>query len=141
MAKDTFYFPHDYHSRNDPKMVCLLMNHGVSGLGIYWCLVEMLYEQGGYLMLSECDRIAFELRIDSDVVRSIISCGLFGKDEQRFWSESALRRLNVRKQKSEKSREAAFKKWENMRTHSESTASAIRPLNGSYAIKGKERKE
>lgn len=135
MAKDTFYFSHDYHSRNDPRLVCLLMNHGVSGIGVYWCLVEMLYEQDGYILLSDCERIAFELRIENDLVQSIISSNLFGKDEKRFWSESALKRLNIRKNKSEKARESAISRWEHtnaMRPHINGNAIKERKGNTEY---------
>lgn len=132
MDKDTYYFSHDYNSRNDPKMVCLLMKSGITGIGIYWCIVEMLYEQGGYLMQSECERIAFELRADCDLVRSIIACNLFARDDEKFWSESVLRRLKSRKDKSVKAREAALQRWNN--------ANALHTHSNGYAIKGKERK-
>lgn len=136
MSKDTFYFSHDYNSRNDPKMVRLLMKTGVVGFGVYWCVVEMLYEQGGYISLLDCERIAFELRVDSELVRSVIGSDLFSKNQEIFWSESVIRRLNERKVKTVKARESANKRWDNeraMRTHSEPNARKER--------KGKEIKE
>ena len=108
MAKDCYYFTHDYNSRNDPKMICLIMKVGIVGVGIYWCIVEMLYEQNGYLLHSECERIAFELRTDIDLVRLVISCDLFDKDDEKFWSKSILKRLALRKEKSEKARQSAL---------------------------------
>lgn len=132
MAKDTFYFSHDYNSRGDRKMVNLLMKAGVAGIGIYWCIVEMLYEEGGYLMLSECERIAFELRTDSELVQSVIDSSLFEKDSEKFWSESVLRRIDKRKEKSAKTRESALSRWNN--------ANALRTNSESNAIKGKESK-
>ena len=73
MAVESFYFTHDYNSRNDPKMVALRMKEGMEGVGIFWCIAELLYEEGGFVMLSECERIAFELRTSCDVVNSIIN--------------------------------------------------------------------
>ncbi len=133
MAKDTFYFSHDLHSRNDPKLVCLMMRQGITGIGIYWCLVEMLYEQGGSLLLSECERIAFELRTNSEDVRKVIDSDLFGRSDVAFWSESVLRRIKLRNDKSVKARESALLRWHH--------ANALQPQSNGYAIKGKERKE
>lgn len=45
--KDTFYFQHDYNARTDPKLQDVLIEHGAAGLGVFWCVVEQLYEQGG----------------------------------------------------------------------------------------------
>lgn len=125
MPKETFYFSHDYNSRNDPKMIRLFMKTGISGIGVYWCIIEMLYEQGGYMELKECERIAFELRTDSQIVSDVIQSDLFGKNNEKFWSESAIRRLNERKIKTVKARESATIRWDNakaMRTHSDTNA-------------------
>jgi len=110
--KKTFYFSHDYHARNDGKMVKLLMHEGVAGIGIYWCIVEMLYEAGGYIDLSDCSRIAFELRVnESDILRIINENQLFTIDDTRFWSESILERLNLRDKRNDQAKESAKKRW------------------------------
>lgn len=111
MSKETFYFSHDYNARSDLKLTCIKMKHGMAGIGIFWCLIEMLYEQDGYMPL-QYDGIAFELRTDTNVIQSIIcECGLFKYDKERFWSESVLRRLEARNEKSEKARESVNKRW------------------------------
>lgn len=40
------WFKHDYGSRNDMKLSILRSKHGLSGIGAYWCLVELLHEEG-----------------------------------------------------------------------------------------------
>jgi hypothetical protein len=115
-------------------MVDLLMTHGVAGLGIYWSIIEMLYEQGGKLMRTQCDRIAFALHTQSDLVKAVVETSeLFVKDETHFWSESALRRIEHRESKSAKARESAHKKWDN--------ANAMRPHSERNAIKERKGKE
>ena len=47
--KESRYFPHDIGARNDPKLLRLQMEMKGQGLAIWWCLVEMLWENGGYL--------------------------------------------------------------------------------------------
>lgn len=136
MAKDTFYFSHDFSSRNDPKLQELQMVHGMAGIGIFWCLVEMLHEQDGYLILSQCKSYAFALRVDCDLIKSLVlDFSLFKNDGERFWSESALQRIQERKAKSKKAKASADSRWKNanaMRTHSEG--------NAIKEIKGKESK-
>lgn len=123
MAKETFYFSHDYNARGDRKMVNLLMTVGIEGIGIYWCIVEMLYEEGGYLMRTECERIAFELRTHSERIEQVINSTLFKNDDEKFWSESVLQRIEIRRIKSEKARESANYRHANaMRTHNNGNA-------------------
>lgn len=135
MSKETFYFSHDYNARADRKLVNVIMKHGMSGIGIYWCLVEMLYEEGGY-MPTEYDRISFELRINTDVIQSMINdFDLFKTDADKFWSDAVLERLQERCEKSEKARESINKRWEKHRNNT----NVIRTNNKRNTIK--ERKE
>ena len=87
------------------------MEHGLAGLGAFWCIVEMVYEEAGYCPRAY-DRIAFELRIDTNVVRSIVEdFDLFKFDDDAFWSESALERLKQRMDKSAKCRKSVLIRW------------------------------
>ena len=43
--KETFYFSHDYNANQDPKIMALLTKCGLSGVGIYWILIELLHQQ------------------------------------------------------------------------------------------------
>lgn len=45
MAKDTFYFPHDYNARNDDKTVELIEDYGSVAYGEYWIIAEILHEE------------------------------------------------------------------------------------------------
>ena len=85
------YFSHDYNARSDKKMVVVFMRHGLAGIGAYWCIIEMLYEEGGYLLLNEYERISFELRIDENVIRDIIErTKLFKNDSEKIIDELLL---------------------------------------------------
>lgn len=113
--KDTYYFSHDYNARNDPKLINLQIKHGMEGVGCYWCIVEMLYEQGGEIPL-EYERIAFVLRTDVNVIRNVINdFNLFIFDDGILSSESILKRISERSGKSAKARESINKRWEKIR--------------------------
>ena len=132
--KETYYFPHDYHARHDIKMANLSMEQ----IGIFWCLVEMLYEENGYIKLNLCQRIASAMRVKCEALNEVIhSHELFEKDETLFWSNSVLKRLEIRNKKSEKARELANRRWN-------SNAKAMPTQCQGNAIKerkGKEKKD
>lgn len=148
MAKSSYYFSHDYGARNDPKLVKVLMRLGQEGKGVYWDIIEMLYEQDGYLMLSDCDSYAFALRVDEDCIRSLINdFGLFENDGEKFWSKSVLSRLKKRDEKSNVAKENALKRWNKadvdakaMQPHSKSNV-RLKDSNAIKESKVKENKE
>jgi hypothetical protein len=112
MAKETYYFSHDFYARTDRKLVAIAMKHGMAGIGVFWCLVEMLYEEGGAMPL-EYERISFELRTNVDVIKSVVNdFGLFETDDDLFFSKTVIDRLKLRQEKSEKARKSINKRWE-----------------------------
>ncbi|HEY4326133.1 MAG TPA: Lin1244/Lin1753 domain-containing protein [Mucilaginibacter sp.] len=145
MGKETFYFSHDYGSRNDPKLIKVLMKLGQAGKGVYWDLVEMLYEQDGQLTLVEIESYAFALRVDCDIIRSLVNdFNLFETDGEFFWSASVNRRLDQRKEKSDKAAKSANERWSKpknsnaMRTQSDSNAIKESKVNNNKEKDNKE---
>ena len=110
--KETFYFQHDYNARNDPKLQDVLIDLGIEGIGVFWCIIEQVYEQGGTLPIRSCKSIAFALHVDCNVVERLVhDYGLFKNDGEKMWSESVLNRLNRRKDISDKRKLAALARW------------------------------
>lgn len=118
--KDLQYITHDLGARNDPKLLNLQMRMGGAGLAIFWCLVEMLWENDGYLP-TDYEAIAFSLRWAkaSDVKRVVNEFELFIVEEDRFWSRSALERIAQKKGKiqeaSDRGRKAIEARWNKSR--------------------------
>lgn len=139
--KDTFFFTHDYNARNDPKLQRVLMKLGCAGLGIYWCIIEQLYEQGGSLPMCDCESIAFALRVEVGMVEKIVTdFDLFKTDEMRFWSPSVNTRLEKRTEIAQKRKNAALVSWESRRNRSETAADHANVIN-CRANKGNQIKE
>lgn len=112
MSNENQYFPHDYNARNDVKIIKLLRAKGLAGLGLYWCIVETLYQNGGKMKIEECESIAFALHLHfEDVSEVVTEFDLFSNDGTNFWSESIFRRLEKRKDVSEKRKKAAEARW------------------------------
>jgi len=139
MKGETFYFSHDYSTRADEKIKKLLRIYGMEGYGIFWSIIEDLYNNANALRL-DYDCIAYDLRVDSDKVEHIINdFGLFVIDTENFGSISVERRLEERNKKSELARQSAFKRW----SKQSSDANVMPTQCDSNAIKerkGKERK-
>jgi hypothetical protein len=116
-----------------------MQKHGLLGYGIFWALVEDLYNNANALPLDyEC--IAFDLRCDEKILRSVMNdFDLFILDEVSFGSLSVQRRIDERNEKSVKARESANKRWDK----SERIAIALPSHTSRNAIKkgNKERKE
>ena len=51
MSKQSFYFSHDYNTRADIKIKKLIVKHGYEGYGIFWALIEALYQNENALPL------------------------------------------------------------------------------------------
>lgn len=107
------YFSHDLHARNDLKLKRLFKELKLSGIGAYWCLIEMLFEEKGYIPLSEIENIAYELRVKEDFILKVLNgFELFSCDSEKFWSESALTRITFKNEKSVKASKSAKNRWE-----------------------------
>lgn len=141
MPKDTFYFSHDYNARNDEKIKRLIRKHGMQGYGVFWSIVEDLYNNANALRM-DYEGIAYDLRSDSDLVASVVNdFDLFIFNGDYFGSNSVQERLEHRNDKSAKARKSANYRWENanaMQTQSDSNAKKERK---GKEIKGKEIKE
>lgn len=110
--KGSYYFQHDYNARADPKIQEMLAELGMAGLGVYWCLVEQLYEQEGALPLRSLRSVAYSLHADLAMVERVVGgFGLFGSDGVVFWSDSVNRRMDRRMEVSERRRVAAETRW------------------------------
>jgi hypothetical protein len=138
MPKDTFYFSHDYNARNDEKIKRLIRKHGMIGYGIFWSIVEDLYNNANALR-TDYEGIAYDLRSDCDIVASVVNdFDLFIFNGDFFGSNSVQERLDQRNNKSESARKSASYRWENanaLQTQSEGNAKKERK---GKEIKGKE---
>jgi len=110
--KHTYYFPHDYHARHDPKLEKLFSEMGYEGVGIYWGLIERLYEQSGYMKIEDLDVYSNgDVSLCERIARVVMDFKLFKVRKGKFWSESCLRRLKSMTEKRDKASQSALKRW------------------------------
>ena len=140
MANTSDNVSHDYNARNKDKIKSLIRKHQFLGYGIFWAIIEDLYNNANALRL-DYEGIAFDMRVDESVIKSIINdFGLFAIDGDYFGSLSVQRRIDEREIKSKKAIESARKRWDKIETD----ANALPMQSEGNAIKeskGKEIKE
>ena len=141
MAKDTFYFSHDYNSRNDEKIKSLIFKHGLRGYGIFWAIIEDLYNNTNELQ-TNYERIAFELREDLIIVKSVIEdFELFVISDNYFGSNSVQKRLDERAEKSKKAKESVKLRWQKHQENKDIDTNVLPTHNDSNTIKERKGKE
>lgn len=116
--KSTNYFSHDSNARNDEKLVRLRMKQGAAGYGVYFMILERLREEADYMSAKDYNMIAFDLRVDAAIVKSVVEdFGLFTftDDGKCFYSESLTRRMDIkdtlRRQRSEGGKIGMKNRW------------------------------
>ena len=109
--KDAYYFSHDANAKDDPKCVVLIDELGMEGYGIYWMLVETLRSEADYKCpLRMLNGLARRYNTSAEKVQTVVTrYGLFDRDDEWFWSESLMRRMQVYQERKQKLREAGRK--------------------------------
>ncbi len=123
-VKTTNYFSHDSNARNDEKLLRLRMRHGAAGYGVYFMILERLREKVDYMSVKDYNMIAFDLRVDAALVKSVVEdFGLFAftDDGKCFYSESFSRRMGmkdaVKIKRSEAGKRGGENRWAESATH------------------------
>lgn len=106
------YFRHDYNARNDIKLQSVITKYGAVGIGVYWIIVEMLYQNGGELPLDIARNISVAYFTDFKVVESVINdFDLFENDGNVFWSVRIRQTIDNTKKVSDARKAASRQRW------------------------------
>lgn len=104
--KETFYFPHDYDCRKDPKISALINDFGMTGYGLFWAIVELIHEQGGKIAKFPklFEGMAFQFGIEKETLTKQIEAmlhdyNLLQEDENFIWSKRVLKNIDEREAK------------------------------------------
>ena len=136
--KETFYFSHDYSTRADEKIKKLLYDLGMEGYGIYWSIIEDLYQNDNSLETNYA-RISYDYHCDSQLVEKVVeNYNLFTIENDKFSSISIKKRLELREAKSLKGKKIAEKRWG---SNADDDTSAMQKNNSGNAIKESKVKE
>ena len=109
--KDAYYFPHDSNAKDDPKMMLVIDELGPAGYGMYWMLIEELRNQPGYKYpIRVINTLARKFNAEKEeMIRLVNDYDLFVIDNDMFYSESLIRRMEVFEAKRKRRVEAGRK--------------------------------
>jgi hypothetical protein len=104
MAKDAFYFSHDYDPTGDPKIQAMIGEYGAAGYGLFWRIVEMMHSAENhqlpkkqYLFLAIAKQMLTNAEQVIKFIDDCINCfELFVDDGVNFWSNRVIRNIDKR---------------------------------------------
>jgi len=108
--KNKLYFSHDAGARRDIKMLKVRAKYGCEGVGIWWMLIETLRESENYQYHFETDddlhALAYDFGCRPDMIQQFIedciSWQLLTKQGNNIFSESLMRRMELKDEISKK---------------------------------------
>lgn len=117
----TYYFTHDYNALTDEKILEMRADYGIAGYGMFWGIVEQLAQAtDNKLSLSAIGGLSLLLGVakadlSQFLADAIDKYGLFASDGTMYWSESLIRRIELRqnasKTYSQAGKKGAAKRW------------------------------
>lgn len=106
------YINHKISNRSEYVFRKLIERKGAAAYGVYWYILEELYESGGKMLFEEIEPISKALCVRKDFVASVIkSFSLFQYDSESFWSDEVIEQIEKRQKLKNKRKEAANKRW------------------------------
>ena len=101
------WFKHDFYTSNNNKIVKLDYKYPVVGYGVYFKIIEMLYQNDG-LVEYDLDFLSHALNYDREVIESVLNdFGLFNIHESYITSKRVIDGIREITSKSEKARNSA----------------------------------
>ena len=107
------WFKHDFYTCNDQKMQRLDFKYPVVGYGIFFKVIELLYQNDGKIEY-DLDFISFILDYDKDVINSVLNdFDLFTIEDEVLYNKRVLESIKEITEKSEKARASANRRYGN----------------------------
>jgi uncharacterized protein YdaU (DUF1376 family) len=123
------YLQHQSNSFTDIKIIKMRSMLGIESYGIFWALLELLFNEENKLCVDDYSVLAFSLQCDADKLKSVIEdFDLFVIEDGCFYSKRLNNHIDTINSKSIKAKESASKRWNNAnakRTQSDSNASRV----------------
>lgn len=116
MAKESFYFSHDYNARNDEKILELRAEFGAEGYGVFWMAVETMAENENCgIKASLLGGLSLGYGVAKDklsaIIKKCIELNLFYENEGYYFSNRLLAHKKLRNTLSIAGKKGADSKW------------------------------
>ena len=108
------YLQHQSNSFTDIKIIKMRSKLGMEAYGIFWALLELLFNEENKLCIDDYSVLAFSLQCDEDKLKSVIEdFDLFVIEDSCFYSKRLNDHIDTINSKSAKAKESASKRWNN----------------------------
>ena len=115
----TTWFKHDIRSLSDDKLAALVSSYGAEGYGIFWAIIEAMYEaDGNALNTLTFKRIARDLGVENSKVIAVAKfaasadCGqLLHEKNGAYQSARVVKSLEKNEEVLQKKRDGIKKRW------------------------------
>ena len=120
------YLQHQSNSFTDIKIIKMRSKLGIESYGIFWALLELLFNEENKLCIDDYSVLAFSLQCDADKLKSVIEdFDLFIIEDGCFYSKRLNDHIDNINSKSLKAKESVNKRWEKIRTNNDSNTSRV----------------
>ena len=120
------YLQHQSNSFTDIKIIKMRSKLGIESYGIFWALLELLFNEENKLCIDDYSVLAFSLQCDADKLKSVIEdFDLFIIEDNCFYSKRLNEHIDTINSKSLKAKESINKRWEKIRTNNDSNTSRV----------------
>ena len=108
------YFLHQSNSFYDYKIIKMRSKLGIESYGIFWAVLELLFNEENKLCIDDYNALAFSLQCDSALLKQVIEdFDLFVIEDGCFYSKRLNEHIEEINTKSIKAKENAKKRWNN----------------------------
>lgn len=124
------WFPHDSTAHNDQRILSLRMKYGWEGYGLYWAILESMYETADAKLDANalrplCIRYATSEDFFMDFIAYCLEISLFTQEEGQIFSVRLVEEKAAALERSEMARKSAERRW-NKGKRKPSDANALR---------------
>ena len=121
------YFIHQSNSFYDYKIIKMRSKLGIESYGVFWAVLELLFNEENKLCIDDYDALAFSLQCDPKILKQVIEdFDLFVVEDGCFYSKRLNTHIKEINTKSIKAKESINKRWNNtnvIRTNNDSNTS------------------
>jgi hypothetical protein len=111
------YFNHDINAANDDKILEIRAAFGWEGYGLFWALLETMFNNGGKIKKANFRGLALNLGIANEMLLHYMSIAielqLFVEDNLFVWSNRLKNQIDGIEALSSTRKDAAYKRWNN----------------------------
>ncbi len=112
---NSYWFKHNYNASSDEKLLIIRSELGFEGIGIYWAIVEYMYNNDGFLKEKLIDVFCNLNKIDREKIDFILK-EAFKKTTkdgaQVYYAHRIAQEIAAKEDCIEKARKAAYSRWE-----------------------------